>query len=1045
MKFSFFWVVLFIIANIDAAPKNLEIVSGSASLEKKANHLEIKPSNKAILNWEDFSINANEKVIFTFDKSSHCALNRVIGTDPSKILGSLESNGKIYLINPNGIFIGKDAYINVASFIASTFDILNKDFLSSDELLFQKNSDASLFNLGTIHTTLDDIVLISSNIKNEGNIQSAKSAYLLSQDTVFLKTTDNDLIIKMQKDQNEKNLISKIENTGNIYVHAINGIKDDSNLHVAQEKGKIYLFADEIYLKENSTIDASSNTNAGEILIGGDYQGKNDSFINSQRVFVDKDVSILANSNIEGKAGKIILWADDNLTFLGKAHAQNLGVGDGGFIEISAPTFFVNGDVNTSAKNGNNGLKLFDPANITITNANFNITAASPFVATGAGATLNVATLTASLAGDTIVRTRQDGFAGDGDIIVNSAITWTQASTLTLDAYRDIIINQAITNVPPAGPLITVLDSSLSLIAGRDIQISNNLINPGAPFSTGINARATRDLLIGTGSQINDITISTNHADLSLVAGNEIKVLGGNGGYIDIVTKKQGNTFISGHKGIYLKGGDTGGAYVLIENEEGGNIALTAPEGDFSMIGGNNSTDGSVYIDLNNNLAPAAGSGVLSIENINNMNLYSGNHRNSPVGITQRGYDDLIIRNVKGNINLVTHPTDVVNAFQMIIILNYFAGNLIFDNVKGDFNMIAQGGNIQVQAIAGGAIRMDIDGDINIFGGSGTNANACIFAAFDSNIYIKTKKNINLRGGSSSNPITSEGGYVSINAFYSSHEPPSPDPNVNFKQFIIEAENINLLGGTNSLGNNIAFISVGNNIDDYNDTSYIYARNSLYLEGKGSSSNTKAVIEIIPSYCYLDPAIYNPPNFYTRAATKSMSIFAGNNIYLKNNSFINGYSSGYLNIVTDYNTAYPNFGGGHIEIADTARINCLGKLRIFSGVREMNIFPSSINNTTYVPVSQTYDSNHERWGSNYPNSYYFLDGTQSLIYDFGGGLNPSISGDRGFALFYKNLYLFPNYYLYQKTFYSSEMLKHLTNKVYFFEDIPFIEQLESSH
>ncbi|RYG59600.1 filamentous hemagglutinin N-terminal domain-containing protein, partial [bacterium] len=84
---------------------------GSAEFVRSGDSLLIKQSTeKLILDWRDFSIGEGELTHFIQPGSNAAALNRVLGGNPSAIYGSLRSNGKIYLINPNGVFIGPSCF-----------------------------------------------------------------------------------------------------------------------------------------------------------------------------------------------------------------------------------------------------------------------------------------------------------------------------------------------------------------------------------------------------------------------------------------------------------------------------------------------------------------------------------------------------------------------------------------------------------------------------------------------------------------------------------------------------------------------------------------------------------------------------------------------------------------------------------------------------------------------------------------------------------------------------------------------------------------------
>src|SRR5260221_700342 len=102
-------------------PELAVIVSGEAQISQENALLNITTSDQVILDWNSFSIAAGETVKFSQPSSASAVLNRVTGSEMSQIMGMLQANGKVYLINPNGLIIGRDAVINTASFIASTF------------------------------------------------------------------------------------------------------------------------------------------------------------------------------------------------------------------------------------------------------------------------------------------------------------------------------------------------------------------------------------------------------------------------------------------------------------------------------------------------------------------------------------------------------------------------------------------------------------------------------------------------------------------------------------------------------------------------------------------------------------------------------------------------------------------------------------------------------------------------------------------------------------------------------------------------------------
>src|SRR5512143_3723536 len=114
----------------NANPTVPTVVNGQVSFASRGNLLQITNSPNSIVNWQSFSIGAGEITKFIQQSAGSAVLNRVITQNPSAILGALQSNGRVFLINPSGIVFGAGSQIDVAGLVASTLNLSNADFLS---------------------------------------------------------------------------------------------------------------------------------------------------------------------------------------------------------------------------------------------------------------------------------------------------------------------------------------------------------------------------------------------------------------------------------------------------------------------------------------------------------------------------------------------------------------------------------------------------------------------------------------------------------------------------------------------------------------------------------------------------------------------------------------------------------------------------------------------------------------------------------------------------------------------------------------------------
>jgi len=135
---------------LQANPIDPTVVVGDVTFAADASAvLEITTSDKAVIEWKEFSIGEKELTRFIQPATSSMVLNRVTTGAPSELLGRLEANGQLFLVNPNGIFIGESAVIDTNSFFAFTFDIGN-DFSYTVPEVQQTSFDVAIHHKGRI-------------------------------------------------------------------------------------------------------------------------------------------------------------------------------------------------------------------------------------------------------------------------------------------------------------------------------------------------------------------------------------------------------------------------------------------------------------------------------------------------------------------------------------------------------------------------------------------------------------------------------------------------------------------------------------------------------------------------------------------------------------------------------------------------------------------------------------------------------------------------------------------------------------------------------
>ena len=252
-----------------ANPTGLQVVSGQAVQTQVGNTLSIANSANAILNWGSFSIAASEVTRFVQPNAQSAVLNRVVGSDPSQLLGGLLSNGKVFLVNPAGILVGQGARIDVAGFVASTLNLTDANFLAGNLKFDTTPNAAKVINQGSITTpTGGQVFLVGSAVENSGIVAAPNGQIVLAagQTVQLIDTAAPGLKVEITGDGSVTNLGKVIADTGRVgMVGALvrNGGSIDASSAVA-DGGRIFLKASRnISLEENSAITATSQTGTG--------------------------------------------------------------------------------------------------------------------------------------------------------------------------------------------------------------------------------------------------------------------------------------------------------------------------------------------------------------------------------------------------------------------------------------------------------------------------------------------------------------------------------------------------------------------------------------------------------------------------------------------------------------------------------------------------------------------------------------------------------------------------------------------------------------
>ena len=367
-------------------PQGGKVLGGAASITQSTGNLQINQTTpRAVLEWNSFNLGAKAQVNFVQPSASSVALNRVLDTQASQILGRINANGQVFISNPNGVLFGPTAQVDVGGLLITTHGISTDDFMSGKSS-FQGTGQAAVVNQGELRASLGGyIALLAPQVRNEGVIVAKEGTVALAAgekitlqfagqsltavqidravvdalvENQHLVRAEGGLVVMTARSANAL-LQSVVKNSGTVQAPSlvsrqgriileggsVGRVEVTGQLSATGGKGlaggSVWVTGDQVALGNAARMDVSGDTAGGQVLIGGGWPESVGPVTKSSEVNIGDDVSIKAIAS---------------------------GTGNGGYVETSAKKVQIaaTAKVDTSAPNGKSGQWVIDPVDIDI-------------------------------------------------------------------------------------------------------------------------------------------------------------------------------------------------------------------------------------------------------------------------------------------------------------------------------------------------------------------------------------------------------------------------------------------------------------------------------------------------------------------------------------------------------------------------------------------------------------------------------------------------------------------------------------------------------
>jgi filamentous hemagglutinin len=258
------------------------VSAGQATAVRAGSKLTVnQTSNSATLNWQSFNISADGTVQFVQPSATAVALNQINDANASQIFGALNANGRVFLINQNGIIFGAGAQVSVGGLVASTLNINPAAVTggliapgSNGNAAFQSfasgASGAVTINSGATLQTSEggQILIFAPQISNQGTLSTPGGQTMLAAGSA--------IYLASSSDPNLRGLLVEVGGTGGTVT---NGNAGDSAIaspqqlvgQIIAERGNVTLAGLAVNQLGRVSATTSINENGTIRLQAGDH------------------------------------------------------------------------------------------------------------------------------------------------------------------------------------------------------------------------------------------------------------------------------------------------------------------------------------------------------------------------------------------------------------------------------------------------------------------------------------------------------------------------------------------------------------------------------------------------------------------------------------------------------------------------------------------------------------------------------------------------------------------------------------------------------